>query len=261
MALRELVELHRLNQTNKTFQTKLGNTLKVDTNEFPLKDTATKIIKEFEEAGVNCILAGGWLRDHVFGKQGKDLDFFIHDPNQKSCYLREEGLFELLGYGAGDTYYWTGEEYSNPALTIRVAGQPYQFVYVNQTPKAYVKSVFDYSINQIFYDGETVTKLMAFTKTQKSKVVSKIWLNPYGNTEEYNQRRLTMLQEKFPDFDFPKIEAKKAKATGGIFHSYWATEKVIVPNENVINININMNDPLIIGPVPEPAPDPWVNEV
>jgi hypothetical protein len=187
---------------------KLGDTLKVDTEQFPLREQCNSIIGAFKEEGITCYLAGGWLRDHVLGKEGKDLDFFLRDNQNKSCWLREEGLFELLGFdlAQGDTYKWAGQQYSQMTLTIVCKGVTYQFIYVGNEPASYIKLKFDYSINQIYYDGTDIHITPAFKKTLKTKQVIEVYRNPAVD----NVRRRKYLMEKFPEFTFPAIDYKSS---------------------------------------------------
>jgi hypothetical protein len=183
---------------------KSGDTLKVDIAQFPLKEQCDSIITAFKEEQVPCILAGGWLRDHVLGKPGRDLDFFVRDNHNHSCWLREEGLFELLGFdpSQGDTYKWSGQNYGHMVLTIVCKGVTYQFIYISSDIVLYIKQRFDYSINQIYYDGNTINVSPAFKKTLKTKQVTEM----YRNAAVDNRKRKQYLMNKFPDFTFPATE-------------------------------------------------------
>lgn len=191
---------------------KSENTLKLDTVDFPLRDITDNIIHAFQAEEMDCVLAGGWLRDAVYKIPGKDLDFFIHDPKNLSCYLREEGLFDLLGFDMeeGDTYTWEGKNYANKVLTINRKNQTYQFIFTKHNTKSHIKNLFDYSFNQVYYDGAEIQASSLFKKTYKTGVVSLLCDVPqHPKLYEAFVKRQEYLKSKYPQLTFPEIPKLK----------------------------------------------------
>jgi hypothetical protein len=175
--------------------------LKADFN-FPHKEMALDFINFCNKEKTGCVLAGGYLRDIVLDKPYKDLDFFLH-VRTESPYLFEEGILEFLKFDYDkDTVKDSGEMYGgNFNLKVEKDGITYNFIQIYMEPSNYVQRNFDYSINQIFFDG-SLKKSRAFLDTLKSKQVKAIM-----NTQ--NVERLNYLKSKFPDYVFPEIEVFK----------------------------------------------------
>lgn len=182
--------------------------MKVDFN-FPHKEIADIIIAKCKQENSVAILAGGYLRDHVLGKPFKDLDFFVYVRNDNP-YLFEEGLLDAIGYDFDTgTMEETGEQYDGgTCLKITIDGLIYNFVQVYQEPSRYVSTRFDYSLNQLYYEGTTIKRSRAFLETIKSKQVKCI--NP-----PKNPKRLEYLRAKFPEFVFPDLEKRKEASLWG----------------------------------------------
>lgn len=182
--------------------------MKVDFN-FPHKTAAENIIHKCQSEGAYAVLAGGYLRDHILGKPFKDMDFFIYVPNDNP-YLFEEGLLDAIGYDF-DTGFMEdmGEQYDGGnCLKVTIDSLIYNFVQVYQEPSRYVSTRFDYSINQLYYDGVTIKRSKAFLDTIKTRQVKCI-------NQPNNPKRLEYLRAKFPEFVFPDLEKRQEASLWG----------------------------------------------
>lgn len=60
------------------------------------KELANLVYHSLSIVDPRCLLAGGATRNWYFGEPAKDLDFYIHTPNDRRCYEQKE-IFKRLG--------------------------------------------------------------------------------------------------------------------------------------------------------------------
>jgi hypothetical protein len=186
----------------------------------PLVTEIFQLHNKIKEHVPNVYLAGGALRDLVYGKIIRDFDFYFNfdDRLPNMSYLSDVVFPKQLGY----IFNGLGNEQSYESIGINTV---YNFKSLLEKPKLQliyfgintiekVVSDFDFSFNQIWFDGSEVKVSNAFLETLDTKKVTLI--NPKIRDMNSFTIRVDKFQRKFPELNFDlvinsKLEIQKPK--------------------------------------------------
>jgi len=161
----------------------------------------------------DLFLAGGYLRDVVYNKAPKDLDFYFRfDTVRNFSYIFDE-IFpkELNLEFVPTTNKYPYSEYIVPYTFINTANNAsVQLIGMHRSMNQ-ILAQFDFSFNQIYYDGYKtfVSDLFLDTlKTGKVMPVTKTSMKTPGMID-----RVYKFQQKFPNLDFNEIIPLLPKVT------------------------------------------------
>jgi hypothetical protein len=167
----------------------------------------------------DLFLAGGYLRDLVYDKSPKDLDFYFRFETVRNFSYIFDEIFpkELNLEFVPTTNKYPYSEYIVPYTFINTANNAsVQLIGMHRSMNQ-ILAQFDLSFNQIFYDGYRtfVSDLFLDTlKTKKVMPVTKTSMKAPGMID-----RISKFQKKFPDLDFneiipllPKVKPTKSKS-------------------------------------------------
>lgn len=174
------------------------------------------VLKTIQQVYPTAVIAGGCLRDTIYGKEIKDIDFFIPYAPKGQCLSQTlEKLQELLDLDhelinlsddADSEDYKAWQEEDRKVISVmafRIDGVEHQLVFLEPDEKMIDK--FDLSFCQILFDGETLETTQMFRDTFNTKVVT------LGEGRQINSRiasRIKRFARKFPELTFPQLPEK-----------------------------------------------------
>jgi hypothetical protein len=180
------------------------------------------IIHKFNSiSGLRAVVAGGCLRDLLYGKESKDIDLFVVVPEdfpyKTSIDLAQaladelNGCHSLLDCLASPSVHPKGsstyDDFKLRKEVLHVVGIPatteiptIDIIYMNEDAVGTknVSDTFDFTINMVEYDGHTLYKSNGFIDTMNTKNIRQVRDNVDCNAER-TQKRIEKLSNKFPE--------------------------------------------------------------
>ena len=178
----------------------------------PVVDGGTLVIPEqwkeiLSAVQVNhpqAIIAGGALRDLWHGKPIKDVDIFV-PVKECSDDLYVDQIIALDPYAekvASSIYGQSQEGEPQPGFRhihviwrLNIDGVIYEVIFIEDRGEDLI-SVFDLSLAQIGYDGQSLRTTAAFNQTVFDKVIRVLNVN----RADRGIKRLRRVLEKYPDY-------------------------------------------------------------
>ncbi len=186
-----------------------------------LHDLTTIIHKFNSISGLRSVVAGGCLRDLLYGKESKDIDLFVVVPEDfpyaKSIELAQALSDELNGaytleaqtvspsvHPKGSSTY---DDFKLRREVLHVVGIPatsdnktIDIIFMNEDAVGAknVSDTFDFTINMVEFDGYTLYKSNGFIDTMNTKNIRQVRDNVDCNAER-TQKRIEKLSTKFPE--------------------------------------------------------------
>lgn len=185
---------------------------------YELKD----IIRRFNRiSGLKAVCAGGCLRDELYGKKAKDIDLFVvvpEDYDYSQAIDHAQALSdELNGIVDTDTATFAPsvhpkgssayDDFTLRKEVLHVVGIPksnrfsdIDIIYMNAevVGDRHVSDTFDFTINMVEFDGDTLYKSQEFIETQNTKNIKQMRENVDCDAER-TKKRIAKLSDKFED--------------------------------------------------------------
>lgn len=166
-------------------------------------------LKDIQFIWPTAVLAGGCIRDSLYGKEVKDVDIFIQtddmNPSVRGLELALGCEIECLTRTtATEEYEQFMEETDRQLIDIYRfyrGGVEHQLIFLRPDEKMVEK--FDLSFCQVLFDGKHMTSTLAFEKTLDTKVVT---LGEGRPMTPRIGRRVERFKVKFPELTFPEIK-------------------------------------------------------
>lgn len=168
-----------------------------------------RVLKKIQKIYPDAVISGGYLRDLYYGKKPKDIDIFIPFKENKIEETQEyKSLIAAIEVPLKkdekdnqnqELEYTEGNMRDEVFLVTKFNNGEIECDIIHVKNNCdYVFDFFDFSINQIQFDGKKVIASDGFLNTAKTKVI-KI-LNK--DSEEREKLRKNRILEKFNDFKF-----------------------------------------------------------
>lgn len=188
-------------------------------NNLVIPEEWREVLLKVREVFPNAIIAGGALRDLEYNRPVKDVDIFIPvvrpegSREQQEAFIIEQMqkldmLFDeqitlpVLACPSDAPLYFkdmkddllkTGRWVENVQRTV-IGETTFEFIFC--APETCDVEMFDFSICQIWYDGEDVCRTRAYKKTLAGGPI--VYNRDYRNPRRAEDR-IRRMREKFPD--------------------------------------------------------------
>lgn len=174
-------------------------------------EQAQHLLSKFHDAGIkSAVLAGGIVRDTIFGKDPKDIDIFVSqedfDENKVKIALFEHEVSECDFSGYAEIpdvqrVFNISRKYASITEMVKLhCDLPAQII-VMQPGMSPLKRIetFDFGFCQVAYDGEKILFTDHFSKDYLDKTISLVYCE---NQHEWERSmiRFARISQKYPEF-------------------------------------------------------------
>lgn len=161
-----------------------------------------KVLHSVQELFPQAVIAGGALRDLWHGKPAKDVDIFI--PIKEDGGLYEDEILSIDPYAekiAASVYGQAGNA-ATPGFRniyviwrLTIEGVIYECIFIEDRGEDVI-DVFDLSIAQIAFDGNSVRTTANFNRTIFDKVIRVCNVN----RSDRQTKRMERVLSKYPEY-------------------------------------------------------------
>lgn len=162
---------------------------------------AITFLGKLHEAGVkSAIIAGGAVRDEIFGKPVKDIDFFVSSEDFVDVKKIQENLGKKVTRLTCTGYASIPDVGSVYDIEWKTGELPMQIIVMEDgmTPEQRINT-FDFGFCQVGYNGKEIIASEHFTTDYESRTISLVYCeNQHEHTR--SMARYDRLSQKYPEF-------------------------------------------------------------